>query len=237
MANINSRREHLYRKHIRPTHLCDRCFENFKDNEGLQRHLGSHCEGKMDCPYLNPDQQLQLKAATMRGMQECQKWEHMYRILFPGDELIPSPCVCYYPADAGWLFTDTTADRNELCTYNTHVERLRSAIVCILNNADAHEDSNQTIQQIIDATLQVIRSISGTAVGEQGHYPQKHDEVEDADAMARHITEDASAGNTNNQEHQFFWPGEATNASFRPGATDEYMGAVGAFREDSFEGL
>lgn len=89
-------REHVYRKHILPTNHCDRCFKDLKDAQTLLQHRNqSQCE-QTALLYTTADRILQLKLPMKRGIEESQKWEIMYRILFPDDIHVPSPCVCYY---------------------------------------------------------------------------------------------------------------------------------------------
>jgi len=96
-------REHVYRKHILPTNHCDRCFEDLKDAQTLlQHHSQLQCE-QTALLYATADRISQLKMPMKRGIEECEKWQNMYRILFPRDTHIPSPCVCYYLPGSSWF--------------------------------------------------------------------------------------------------------------------------------------
>ncbi|TPX08859.1 uncharacterized protein E0L32_009677 [Thyridium curvatum] len=68
--------------------------EIFKNDDGLKEHQRSKtpCPLKTEKPHdgFNKAQEKQLKSRQRPGANEIQKWEDMYRILFPED-LIPSP--------------------------------------------------------------------------------------------------------------------------------------------------
>lgn len=88
-------REHVYRKHLLSTTHCDRCFEDLKDGQSLLQHRSQvQCEQKA-LPYLTADRIFLLRQQMKRGIEDSEKWKNMYRILFPGDTHIPSPCVYY----------------------------------------------------------------------------------------------------------------------------------------------
>ncbi|UKZ51758.1 hypothetical protein TrVGV298_005522 [Trichoderma virens] len=148
-------REHLLRKHIQPTIVCDRCFEDFKDDVGLKKHDASICEKKEHSPYLNKNQQREIEAPIKRGMREAEKLEHMCRRIFP-DEVILNPNI-------------------------NHLElRLRSVIASFLDASFTDGFRQQTVQHIMDVTLQEIRNVSYTAGAKQVHNHQRCDGVENA---------------------------------------------------------
>ncbi|PTB46671.1 hypothetical protein M441DRAFT_22664 [Trichoderma asperellum CBS 433.97] len=89
--NYHRVREHVYRKHILPEYHCDRCFEDLRDAQTLLQHQSPlQCE-QTALLYATADRISQLKMPMKRGIEECEKWENMYRILFPRDTHIPSP--------------------------------------------------------------------------------------------------------------------------------------------------
>lgn len=97
-AYIKSR-EHIYRVHV--VHQCLRCGDRF-DSEEL---LLSHVRGKERCPTrtlvpafgVNQSNIIALKSKkAMRGRPNEEKWKDIYRILFPGQSHIPSPCESSY---------------------------------------------------------------------------------------------------------------------------------------------
>ncbi|KAL6868608.1 hypothetical protein J3F83DRAFT_705060 [Trichoderma novae-zelandiae] len=152
----------MNRKHRRPSHLCEQCFADFKDDASLQRHIESQCAAISDTPYLSQDQQKQLDRLRIsegwRGRPEAEKWEQMYCVIFPGED-VPSPY------------------KNELYC-NEHVTRLRSAIECIFDALDANEDLVRAFHRIVDVTRRAIRAVSGTAGGDQDDYAQGGDMVD-----------------------------------------------------------
>lgn len=103
-------REHLYRCHRLPSFQCIRCRMTFKSSEKLLQHSqadiacnvvrdGSGQEG------INHEQLMKLKSRkrSRDASTEHDKWIHMYKILFPGDHIIPSPCKC---ATTQWDLSD-----------------------------------------------------------------------------------------------------------------------------------
>jgi len=96
-------REHIYRKHHRPSaHQCPRCFLTFDDKERLDEHVRAEqwCEAKSqpldaESVYVSENQYFELKQRERgRNVQEEVRWNRIYTILFPGvsAEDIPSPC-------------------------------------------------------------------------------------------------------------------------------------------------
>lgn len=92
-------REHLYRCHLLPLFQCIRCRTNFKSSEQLLQHSQAEiaCNVVRDDPDqdgISQEQVMKLKSRKRnRGVSsEHDKWIHVYKILFPGDYLIPSPC-------------------------------------------------------------------------------------------------------------------------------------------------
>jgi hypothetical protein len=98
LANYN--REHIYRSHKAPIH-CKRCFTIVKTEKELDAHLRQEpaCEvvnPSREMPGINNETKERLK--SRRGIQnisEEEKWKHMYKVLFPETEDIPSPCKFY----------------------------------------------------------------------------------------------------------------------------------------------
>jgi hypothetical protein len=90
-----SNREHLYRKHYK-TH-CQRCKQTFKDAHALAAHemAAAACEVLDMAPPCEittyQEKQLRSKKHTTRKQSSREKWEDIYRLLFP-NEKIPSPC-------------------------------------------------------------------------------------------------------------------------------------------------
>lgn len=94
-------REHLERKHLMPTFICHECNEVFTTMPQLAGHfrtLGG-CSKRQHSPPDGIDEAKlkQIKARQNSQMTERQKWERMYRILFPDDDRVPSPCMQEHP--------------------------------------------------------------------------------------------------------------------------------------------
>lgn len=88
-------REHLYRRHY-TTH-CQRCKQTFND----ARELAEHEMSVVGCEVLDitppgdittyQEKQLKSRKHTTRRQSDKEKWDDIYRLLFPNEE-IPSPC-------------------------------------------------------------------------------------------------------------------------------------------------
>ncbi|KAF4420230.1 hypothetical protein FACUT_11255 [Fusarium acutatum] len=89
-------REHIYRSHKAPIY-CKRCFMIVKTEMELDAHLRRDpaCEvvsPSREMPGIDNETKERLK--SRRGIQnfsEEEKWKHMYKVLFPKTEDIPSP--------------------------------------------------------------------------------------------------------------------------------------------------
>ncbi|SCV51609.1 uncharacterized protein FFB14_12078 [Fusarium fujikuroi] len=88
--------EHIYRSHKAPIY-CKRCFGIVKTEKELDAHLRQDpaCEvvsPSREMPGIDNETKERLK--SRRGIQnfsEEEKWKHMYKVLFPKTEDIPSP--------------------------------------------------------------------------------------------------------------------------------------------------
>lgn len=99
-----NQREHLIRTHR--IYSCDRCQASFRKSDDLKSHRRNlvACELQEKTPDndydwgqgFDEDQASKLKMRTRKRQRteasDKQKWEEWYRILFPKDSNIPSPC-------------------------------------------------------------------------------------------------------------------------------------------------
>ena len=96
--NVHRIKEHLYRKHSLEN-ACNRCFKFFDDAQELRDHQRSAtpCRLSDDPPrdVITDDQEEKLRKRAKANAPEVEKWEIMYKILFPGEKIVPSP---YYDA-------------------------------------------------------------------------------------------------------------------------------------------
>ncbi|RYP40815.1 hypothetical protein DL767_001461 [Monosporascus sp. MG133] len=111
-------KEHLYRCHMQPKHQCNRCLHCFGSAAELVDHQRSDepCERRDALPSetITDDQHTQLKSRAGKKLTDATeegKWRSMYRIVFPDDEVIPSPYYdepcsqCISSADS-WLLSE-----------------------------------------------------------------------------------------------------------------------------------
>lgn len=97
---LTSHREHLYRCHMAPRY-CSRCWLVFQDQDSLDKHMRAAeaeiCQTTPGQPPegITPDiaRRLRSRKKTTRIQNERQRWDEVYRILFP-DKPIPNPGKC-----------------------------------------------------------------------------------------------------------------------------------------------
>ncbi|KAK3392575.1 hypothetical protein B0T20DRAFT_59705 [Sordaria brevicollis] len=94
--SVHRVKEHIYRRHSLKN-TCPRCYEQFKTDEDLKSHQRAEtpCRLRKDnVPEVITDEQdKKLHARAKAGLSEEDKWNDMYRIIFPGPagSKIPSP--------------------------------------------------------------------------------------------------------------------------------------------------
>lgn len=94
--SVHRVKEHIYRRHSLKN-TCPRCYEQFKTDEDLKSHQRAEtpCRLRKDNvpEVITNEQDKKLHARAKAGLSEEEKWNDMYRIIFPGpaDSKIPSP--------------------------------------------------------------------------------------------------------------------------------------------------
>jgi hypothetical protein len=108
----NGSREHLYRNHMLPKHMCSRCLQQFDDDANLKKHQRRDppCEvSKADLPEgITEEQETKLRTRESAGTSEEERWHKMCHTLFPGAGHT-TPCKC-----DPFLLPLTTAETNSL---------------------------------------------------------------------------------------------------------------------------
>lgn len=98
LTTIASLKQHLYRRHARPVYHCRNCLRAFKEDSGLQMHLlvGSCSEADTDiyADKMSVATEKKIKKRELRGKTDKEKWEAIFRILFP-KSLISMPSSPY----------------------------------------------------------------------------------------------------------------------------------------------
>ncbi|KAK1779365.1 hypothetical protein QBC45DRAFT_326124 [Copromyces sp. CBS 386.78] len=112
--SVHRVKEHIYRRHSLKN-TCPRCYEQFKTDDDLKSHQRAEtpCRLRKDnVPEVITDEQdKKLHARAKAGLSEEDKWDDMYRIIFPGPagSKIPSP---YYdtsgPSSSPFNHSNTT---------------------------------------------------------------------------------------------------------------------------------
>ena len=86
-------RAHIYSKHA--AIYCERCYTAFRSDEALLAHTRqiSRCDVRDPRPMegLTKEQKELLKPRD-RNKSEEERWNAVYKICFPNDQSIPSPC-------------------------------------------------------------------------------------------------------------------------------------------------
>jgi hypothetical protein len=92
----NQRREHIYRCHRQPPYKCNRCYESFETNDSLEGHQRADVPCKVSAPKpldgINEAQYQQLRKKTSSSKPNTERWEEIYRIIYPNAVTLPSPC-------------------------------------------------------------------------------------------------------------------------------------------------
>lgn len=86
-------REHIYKCHA--SIYCDRCYSVFKNEDDLTAHRRdpSPCTVQDPRPMQGlTNEQKKLLKPRDRNKSEKARWNTIYRICFPNDEFLPSPC-------------------------------------------------------------------------------------------------------------------------------------------------
>ncbi|KAH7129937.1 hypothetical protein B0J13DRAFT_678977 [Dactylonectria estremocensis] len=96
-STVHRVKEHVYRKHRLPKFKCGRCCEEFKTSTQLLSHQQAvePCKLKIEPPMdgIN-DEQFQALRSRKRprgSISEEEKWVEMYKVIFPDEDMIPSP--------------------------------------------------------------------------------------------------------------------------------------------------
>lgn len=75
---------------------CENCFEQFESRLVLDEHRQDPCRKKPPSGSygINSEQERQLRSRKMyqKSLDEEEKWRAIYKIIFPDEENIPSPC-------------------------------------------------------------------------------------------------------------------------------------------------
>ncbi|KAI1748056.1 kinase-like domain-containing protein [Xylaria castorea] len=145
---IHRLKEHLYRKHTSPNYQCPRCLVEFEDNSNLRQHQRNtascivHTNTESGIERIDAEQVVKLKKKTRRCSDE-EKWNDIYRIIFPLDPTthMPSP----YYEDISHLGVDS------LSQFQSYLQnRLQ----------DCHETQQNT--STIQACIELIKGFRGT---------------------------------------------------------------------------
>lgn len=115
-TSLHRLKEHLYRAHRLPKHICPRCNAPFEDSKDLSGHLRAEilC-AKLDLvPALQGiddeiESKLKVRKKQCPGMTDEQRWGEIYMILFPkaNPNAIPTP---YYDSNDALRFSKSVEE-------------------------------------------------------------------------------------------------------------------------------
>lgn len=110
-------REHIYRKHS-IKNPCNRCFESFEDPKGLKDHQRAQTPCRLTdnarADVITGEQEEVLRLRARANTSEEERWDDMYRVVFPDEKTVPSPCTSYHPLSP-------SSDANHDLVYNTSI--------------------------------------------------------------------------------------------------------------------
>ncbi|KAI0153719.1 hypothetical protein BJ166DRAFT_364684 [Pestalotiopsis sp. NC0098] len=96
-TSISRLKEHIYRGHRQPEYQCIRCYSIFGNKDLLEDHQRAlvPCEisSSRSSDGISEAQYTRLRRKASGAKSDAERWEDVYRILFPTAPSIPS---CYY---------------------------------------------------------------------------------------------------------------------------------------------
>lgn len=152
-------KEHLYRQHI--LRQCSRCYLNFKTDEELQEHQRQpqSCELRVENRMEGIDH-IKLKQLQSRkglaGTSERERWEAVYRILFPDDDFsqMPTPYYDYGPKPE----SDSRKAPSEPYKFEEYCRRELPHLVRRQLEIMAEKESRQIEERLKRQIVQTVRS-------------------------------------------------------------------------------
>ncbi|KAK1750541.1 hypothetical protein QBC47DRAFT_393680 [Echria macrotheca] len=99
-VDVHRVKEHILRKHKQPGFMCLRCRVNFDTEADLARHVQRDIPCELRKPpreqeilFITQDQEKQLKKRSSRKIGDRERWENVFRVVFPDVDVdqIPSP--------------------------------------------------------------------------------------------------------------------------------------------------
>ncbi|ETS82864.1 hypothetical protein PFICI_04740 [Pestalotiopsis fici W106-1] len=98
-SSISRLKEHIYRAHRQPDNKCNRCCEIFTSGDQLEDHQRAEipCKVSQDRSIdgINESQYIMLRKKPVGKKDDAERWEEVYRIIFPKATMIPSPYYAY----------------------------------------------------------------------------------------------------------------------------------------------
>ncbi|KAF3026681.1 hypothetical protein E8E14_014607 [Neopestalotiopsis sp. 37M] len=98
-SSISRLKEHIYRAHRQPDNKCNRCCEVFSSGDQLEDHQRAEvpCMVSQDKSIdgINESQYIALRKKPVGKKDDVERWEEVYRTIFPKATVIPSPYYDY----------------------------------------------------------------------------------------------------------------------------------------------
>ncbi|KAH7129006.1 hypothetical protein EDB81DRAFT_950762 [Dactylonectria macrodidyma] len=166
-------KEHLYRRHVLPRYQCSRCGQDLASLAGLTEHQRLLIPCQLE--YLEPregideDQERRLRARQKKDSED-NKWFEVYRILFPHDELVPSPYQAFFVSEHTPSFSQdstTVLERFEVFSQSEFPRRMRPHIEDLVDRAVEQTLTPDILSRAFASVLQsmfnTFRERNGTA--------------------------------------------------------------------------
>ncbi|KAH7136248.1 hypothetical protein EDB81DRAFT_657399, partial [Dactylonectria macrodidyma] len=172
-------KEHLYRRHMLPRYQCNRCYEDLGSLASFTEHqrLPVPCQLRdlAQREGIDEDQERRLrsKRRTKRKPTEEEKWVDVYGILFPGDELIPSPyqsLLFTEESSRGLESGRTILERFEVFAQNEFPRRMRPHVGGLVDRAVEQALTPETLTNAFGTVLQsILRSFRESNTSPNNH--------------------------------------------------------------------
>ncbi|KAK4102504.1 hypothetical protein N658DRAFT_485309 [Parathielavia hyrcaniae] len=155
--DVHRVKEHIYRRHSWKS-FCPRCFEHFDKPDSLKSHQRADvpCKLREKAPdTINEEQEKKLRTRAKPLCSEEEKWEEMYRVIFPGEK-IPSP---YYETESG---ASQKAGKSRFQSVDEAKEFLRTEIPRLVRPEIEHYVTTlleEVQEKVHQKTADIIRNV------------------------------------------------------------------------------
>ncbi|EPE08398.1 hypothetical protein F503_01181 [Ophiostoma piceae UAMH 11346] len=168
--SVHRVKEHLYRHHMH--YVCDRCSKTFKIQENLREHLRQEVACMVSPRSVAEDAgfdaeiEKRLRSRKkIEGQNEVDKWNHMFRILFPSfnTKQPPSPFVEYSLSLQDDLNTQVVKDEDDGTSRAGHLQMMAMAAVAKQETGSKSPAHLANVANIADASMDLPPIVDGAS--------------------------------------------------------------------------